>query len=113
MTGDFLIRRANAYQAFYENMPLRRTSVPAGPNLQLYRKTSFGQLAEFMVFDSRQHRSDQPNNDQRSQINNAAMSPKVTMLGARQRNWLKQSLFNPVALECTCPTGDDGHGWNA
>jgi len=89
---DFLIRRANAYQAFYENMPLRRTSVPAGPNLQLYRKTSFGQLAEFMVLDSRQHRSDQPNNDQRSQINNAAMSPKVTMLGTRQRNWLKQSL---------------------
>ena len=64
--ADFLIRRANAYQAFYENMPLRRTSVPTGPNLQLYRKTSFGQLAEFMVLDGRQYRSNQPNNEQRS-----------------------------------------------
>ena len=90
--ADFLIRRANAYQAFYENMPLRRTSVPTGPNLQLYRKTSFGQLAEFMVLDGRQYRSNQPNNDQRSPINTAALNPDITMLGARQRNWLKQSL---------------------
>ena len=35
---DFLIRRAAAYQAYYENMPLRRTSLPAGPYLQLYRR---------------------------------------------------------------------------
>ena len=90
---DFLIRRAAAYQAFYENMPLRRTSIPAGPNLQLYRRGAFGQLAEFMVLDGRQYRSDQPNNDVRSPLNNAAFNPESSMLGSEQRNWLKQSLI--------------------
>ena len=42
---DFLIRRAAAYQAYYENMPLRRTSLPGGPSLQLYRRGAFGQLS--------------------------------------------------------------------
>ena len=90
---DFLIRRAAAYQAYYENMPLRRTSLPAGPYLQLYRRGAFGQLAEFMVLDGRQYRSDQPNNDVRSPLNEAALNPETTMLGKDQRNWLKQSLI--------------------
>jgi alkaline phosphatase D len=34
----FLRRRAAAYQAYYEHMPLRRTSVPQGPDMQLYRR---------------------------------------------------------------------------
>lgn len=90
---DFLIRRAAAYQAYYENMPLRRTSLPAGPDLQLYRRGAFGQLAEFTVLDGRQYRSDQPNNDVRSPLNEAALNPETTMLGAKQRNWLKQTLI--------------------
>ena len=90
---NFLIRRAAAYQAYYENMPLRRTSLPSGPSMQLYRKGSFGQLAEFMVLDGRQYRSDQPNNDVRSPLNEAAINPESTMLGTAQRNWLKQSLI--------------------
>ncbi len=36
--ADFLERRANAYQAYYENMPLRPESMPQGPNMQLYRR---------------------------------------------------------------------------
>ena len=74
-------------------MPLRRTSLPAGPYLQLYRRGAFGQLAEFMVLDGRQYRSDQPNNDVRSPLNEAALNPETTMLGKDQRNWLKQSLI--------------------
>jgi len=31
----FLSRRQNAYQAYYESMPLRRRSLPRGPHLQL------------------------------------------------------------------------------
>lgn len=31
----FADRRARAYQAYYENMPLRRSSFPKGPNLEL------------------------------------------------------------------------------
>src|SRR5687767_1241354 len=35
---DFLLHRARAYQAYYEHMPLRRSSLPQGPDIQLFRK---------------------------------------------------------------------------
>lgn len=89
---DFLFRRANAYQAYYENMPLRRASVPRGPDMQLYRKLSFGRLAEFMVLDTRQYRTNQPNYDGTTDINDAALSPDATMMGDKQRKWLEGSL---------------------
>ena len=34
---DFASRRARAYQAYYEHMPLRAAQLPVGPYLQLYR----------------------------------------------------------------------------
>jgi alkaline phosphatase D len=34
----FLDRRAAAMQAYYENMPLRRSAIPAGIDMQLYRR---------------------------------------------------------------------------
>ena len=36
--AEFLERRAAAYQAYYEHMPLRRRSLPDGPDMQLYRR---------------------------------------------------------------------------
>ena len=36
----FLARRMNAYQAYYEFMPLRRRSFPQGPHMTLYRGLS-------------------------------------------------------------------------
>ncbi len=53
----FLERRANAYQAYYEMMPLRRRSLPRGPHMQLYRTVSFGRLAAFQVLDARPGRA--------------------------------------------------------
>src|SRR5687768_16146539 len=53
--AQFLLRRAAAYQAFYEFMPLRRTSLPAGPAMQLFRRVRFGNLAAFHVLDTRQY----------------------------------------------------------
>lgn len=91
--AEFLKRRANAAQAYYEVMPFRARSMPKGPDIQLYRSASFGRLAEFMVLDTRQYRSDQPNGDQRSPLNKAALNPKNTLLGTRQRNWLYRSLI--------------------
>ncbi len=88
----FLIRRAGAYQAYYENLPLRHTSLPHGPKAQIYRKQSFGRLAEFFVLDGRQYRTPQPNDDKPSDLNEASCSPKNTMLGKRQFAWLKESL---------------------
>jgi alkaline phosphatase D len=90
---DFLLRRANAYQAYYEMMPLRRECLPQGPNLQLYRTVKFGRLAEFQVLDTRQYRTDQPNGDKRSPLNDAAMDRKNSLLGARQADWLASRLL--------------------
>ncbi len=90
--AKFLVRRAGAYQAYYENMPLRHTSLPHGPNMQMYRKQSFGGLAEIFMLDGRQYRTPQPNDDKRSDINEAARSPHNTMLGKKQLDWLKDSL---------------------
>ena len=45
----FLARRMNAYQAYYEFMPLRRSAFPQGPHMKLYRKCQYGRLANFYV----------------------------------------------------------------
>ena len=89
---NFLIRRANAYQAYYEMMPLRRSSLPVGPKMTLYRNAHFGTLADFFVLDTRQYRTDQPNNDRKSPVNRAALDPRNTLLGLDQRKWLFESL---------------------
>jgi alkaline phosphatase D len=88
----FLKIRAGAYQAYYENMPLRHTSLPKGPDARLYRKQSFGRLAELLVLDGRQYRTPQPNDDKASDLNHDATSAKNTMLGKRQFAWVKDSL---------------------
>ena len=53
-------RRAAAYRAFWEHMPLSRARKPVGPDLQLYRRFKWGSIATFNVLDGRQYRSDQP-----------------------------------------------------
>ena len=88
----FLARRAAAYQAYYEHMPLRRRSVPAGPNIQLYRQFTYGQLASFMVLDTRQYRSDQPCGDTTKPPCPGTADPGAGLLGAAQERWLLESL---------------------
>jgi alkaline phosphatase D len=88
----FLKRRAAAYQAYYEHMPLRRTALPQGPDMLLYRKAAFGRLAEFFVLDTRQHRTDQPCGDGNKPQCDAALDPRATLLGERQEAWLLDGL---------------------
>jgi alkaline phosphatase D len=118
----FLLRRANAYQAYYEAMPLRRTSLPQGPDMQLYRSVSFGRLANGFVLDTRQYRSDQPNNDKNHDINKDCRLKEATMLGAAQRGWLEAGLldsqanWNILAQQVMMGTVDraagDSHGYS-
>ena len=85
----FLARRAAAYQAYYEHMPLRRTSIPKGPWLRLYRDFAYGTLASFFVLDTRQYRTDQPCGDVAAKTPCPAMAdPKATLLGEAQEKWL-------------------------
>lgn len=72
--AELLVRRANAYQAYYEMMPLRPRSLPRGPHMQLYRHAPFGRLADFFVLDTRQYRTDQPNGDHKAPLNEAALA---------------------------------------
>lgn len=44
----FLTRRAAAYQAYYEHMPLALSALPRGPNMRLYDRFSFGTLPSSM-----------------------------------------------------------------
>jgi alkaline phosphatase D len=85
---EFLRRRAAAYQAYYEMMPLRRSQLPSGPDLLLYRGLGFGTLASFHVLDTRQYRTDQPQGDGKKAFSPVLLSPEGTILGAKQRDWL-------------------------
>jgi alkaline phosphatase D len=89
---ELLLRRAAAYQAFYEFMPLRRAAMPVGPDAQLYRRLRFGDLIEMDVLDTRQYRSDQPCGDRSKPSCAEHIAPDRSMLGARQRDWLFEGL---------------------
>jgi len=84
----FLARRTAAYRAYYEHMPLRRTSIPTGPSLQLYRSFTYGSLASFFVLDTRQYRTDQPCGDGNKVLCEAVFAPDATLMGPTQRKWL-------------------------
>lgn len=85
---DFLKRRAAAYQAYYEHMPLRAPAVPSGPDMKLYRRVGFGRLAEFFVLDTRQYRTDQPCGDGNKAPCGGELEPTATLMGEAQRDWL-------------------------
>jgi alkaline phosphatase D len=88
----FLRRRAAAYKAYYEHMPLRRSALPKGPDMLIYRGISFGTLAQFFVLDTRQYRSDQPCGDGNKPQCAEAMSEAQTLMGLEQREWLFRGL---------------------
>lgn len=95
---EFLLRRANAYQAYYEHMPLRRRSLPRGPHMQLYRTIHFGRLAEFQMLDTRQYRTDQPNGDRNKPLVGAVFDKRATLLGNAQEHWLMSRLLESQSL---------------
>lgn len=95
--AEFLLRRANAYQAYYEHMPLRRRCLPRGPEMRLFRRAGFGRLAEFHMLDTRQYRTDQPNGDGNKPLIGDVFHPGATLLGERQERWLMSGLLHSSA----------------
>lgn len=88
----FLLRRAAAYQAFYETMPVRKTTIPAGPSMRIYRRLTFGNLIDLSVLDTRQYRSKQACGGTTATGCAAAADPSRTILGAEQERWLFDAL---------------------
>lgn len=94
----FLARRAAAYRAYYEHMPLPRRAVPFGANMRLHAQRSFGGLASVFLLDQRQYRSPEacpaPGRRGGTRISNCAEleNPARTMLGKNQEEWLYAAL---------------------
>ena len=94
----FLARRAAAYRAYYEHMPLPRRAVPFGADMRLYTQRAFGNLASIFMLDQRQYRTPEacppPGRRGGNQVSNCAEldDPARTMLGVRQEQWLNLSL---------------------
>lgn len=102
LSADFPARRAAAYQAFYEHMPLRLPDVRAGAfaDVRLFQRYDWGRLARFHVLDDRQYRTPQacpkPGRGG-SNVVNARQCPELgdpgrTMLGSEQEAWLAEGL---------------------
>ncbi|HYD58196.1 MAG TPA: alkaline phosphatase D family protein [Burkholderiales bacterium] len=106
-SGNFLARRAAAYQAYYEHMPLPAAMRPRGPRLRLHATLDWGTLARFHVLDDRQYRSGHacPVPRRRggaSTTLDVAQCPELdeparTMLGSEQEGWLAASLRSSSA----------------
>lgn len=89
---SFLRRRAEAYQAYYEHMPLRLSSLPDGRHMQLHRRLAFGDLADFHMLDTRQYRSDQVRGENWMKRGRKSLDPDRTLLGREQERWLLKGL---------------------
>lgn len=88
----FRQRRAAAYQAYYEHLPLRRESIPSGPDMALYRGIRYGDLIDFHVLDTRQYRDDQAAGDGYKPRNPEQQDPARSLMGQAQEAWLIERL---------------------
>lgn len=79
----FRQRRANAFRAYWEHLPMRTR--PDGAAWRIHRRLPFGDLADFHVLDTRQYRSDQVPLARRA-------NPGRTILGAEQKAWFFDNL---------------------
>ena len=94
----FHARRAAAYQAWYEHMPVWSGAQPADGAALLYQRLPYGDLAELFVLDGRQYRSPQacptPQKQGGQLIEGCRerTDPARTMWGAAQESWLLRAL---------------------
>ncbi|MFE9770399.1 alkaline phosphatase D family protein [Streptomyces sp. NPDC005931] len=95
---EFLLRRAAAYRAYWENQPLRRPQRPDGPDMRLYRRLHWGRLAQFDVLDTRQYRSNQAYGDGARVPGFESDDPARTITGAQQERWLLDGWRSSRAL---------------
>lgn len=102
--------RAAAYQAWWENLPVRHDP-PDGPDLVVYHDVTFGDLARLYLLDERQYADIPPCRGETVPYddgNCAEVDEPRTRLGAEQEAWLEDAagqggvtwnlLGTPVAL---------------
>ncbi|HEY2207378.1 MAG TPA: alkaline phosphatase D family protein [Pseudonocardia sp.] len=94
---NFSQRRAAAFQAYYENVPLRVGARPAGPSMRLYRRVEWGALATFHMLDTRQFRDDQACGDVSGADCPARGDPARSLMGTEQEAWLADGFARSTA----------------
>jgi len=98
--ADFFARRAAAYRAYWEHMPLPRSALPRGVDMQLYMSRALGDLLAVHMLDERQYRSPQAcstpprRGGSRVVVENCPewFDPARSMLGTTQERWIDQQL---------------------
>ena len=100
---DFAARRAAAYQAFYEHMPVRASvltraiaGLASGAEMRIYDRLQYGRLASLCMLDARQYKDGQVcsrNGKKGSSVLDPATCPSWndparSMLGQQQERWL-------------------------
>lgn len=94
---QFLLRRAAAYRAYFEHMPVWPGG-PGGAHQRIHRHRTWGRLADLWTLDCRQYRSPQPCRDPlkgggRVVVNcETAGDAAQSMLGAAQEAWIRDGL---------------------
>jgi alkaline phosphatase D len=73
-----------AMQAYYEHMPPRRSAMPQGSHMQMYRGARYGDLLHAFVLDTRQYRDDQLYGDTLAPLGPEAFAQRSIM--GRRRN---------------------------
>ncbi len=92
----FLQRRAAAYQAYFEHMPLLLG--PVGSTMRIHERFTWGDLADLWTLDCRQHRShhacpDAIRGGGRVVLGcDALADPSRSMLGNHQEAWINEGL---------------------
>ncbi|MFK4086523.1 alkaline phosphatase D family protein [Kribbella sp. NPDC020789] len=94
--AQWTARQAAAYQAYYENMPLRPAQVNSGAAIQLYRRLQWGNLATFHMLDTRQYRDDQACGDGWKLCSDADLATR-SLPGNAQETWLLDGLNQHAA----------------
>ncbi|WP_338847668.1 alkaline phosphatase D family protein [Massilia sp. W12] len=103
---QFAARRAAAYQAYYEHLPLRAQIKPGASfaSFQLYQSLDWGRLARLYLLDNRQYRDGQaclkPGQGGSTSVTPACRAlhdARRSMLGRQQEAWLQKSLQNSPA----------------
>jgi len=88
----FALRKSMALQAYYENMPLRKTSLPIGGHMQMFRSAQYGDLLNAFILDTRQYRSNQAYFDLASPQGPDVFAANRSIMGDRQEAWLFDGL---------------------
>ncbi len=118
VVGDFAARRAAAYQAFYEHMPVRAsvltralTGMAGGAEMRIYHRVPYGRLVSLTLLDARQYKDAQVcsrgGKKGSSRLNPATCpswnDPARSMLGLQQERWLDAQWDSAASREA---------GWN-